>query len=257
MRFRFPNLDNFSFLLGVVLASLVWWVISMLRPALQQIRANARLKQAAKKEKAHTFNAVEERYRQSLFLHAQGLHLAAPLFSLDEILEPSWLLVPPPRVEPGEPVYSEDIVEATVPFLPAWPELAAIYKAPTISLSEALSGNTDIILVGQPGMGKTVALASLASRLAQRDPEPGLAPETLPFLIHVADLDLPINKDNPLNTLIDLVAEKASVFDLSRIPDFIRRVFSDGRALLLLDGTDELTPDGLKNAVDFIRKESF
>ena len=253
MRFRFPNLDNFSFWLGVVLTSLVWWVISMLRPAFQQIRANARLKQAEKKEKAHALNAVEERYRQSLLLHAQGLHLAAPLFSLDEVLEPSRLLAPPPRVEPGEPIYSEDLVETTVPFLPAWPELAAIYKAPTISLSEALSGNTDIILVGQTGMGKTVALASLASRLARRDPEPGLAPETLPFLIHVADLDLPINKDNPLNPVIDLVAEKASVFDLSRIPDFIRRVFSEGRALLLLDGTDELTPDGLKNAVEFIR----
>ena len=181
------------------------------------------------------------------------MHLAAPLFSLDEILEPSLLLAPPPRVEPGDPLYTEDIVEATVPYLPAWPELAAVYKAPTISISEALSGNSDIVLVGQTGMGKTVALASLASRLARRDPEPGLAPETLPFLIHVADLDLPVNKDNPLNPLIDLVAEKASVFDLPRIPDFIRRAFSDGRALLLLDGTDELTPDGLKNAVEFIR----
>ena len=102
-------------------------------------------------------------------------------------------------------------------------------------------------------MGKTVALAGLASRLARRDPEPGLDPETLPFLIHVADLDLPVNKDNPLNSLIELVSEKASIFDLSRIPEFVRRVFAEGRALLLLDGTDELTPDGLKNAVEFIR----
>jgi len=253
MRFRFPNLDNFSFLLGVVLSSLVWWVISMLRPAFKQIRANAQLKQAGKKAKAHAFNAVEERYRQSVLYHAQGLHLAAPLFSLDEILVPSQLLAPPHRVEPGDYLYIEDIVETTVPYLPAWPELAAIYKAPTITIAEALSGNSDIVLVGQTGMGKTVALASLASSLARRDPEPGLAPETLPFLIHVADLDLPVNKDNPLNPLIDLVAEKVSVFDLPRIPDFIRRVFSEGRALLLLDGTDELTPDGLKDAVEFIR----
>ncbi len=253
MRFRFPNFDSFSFWLGVVLTSLVWWVISMLRPAFRQIGENARRKRAARNEKAHAFNAVEERYRQNVLIKAQGLHMAAPLFSLDEILEPPQLLAAPARVEPGESFFTEDIVETTVPYLPAWPELAAIYKAPTISFSEALSGNSDIVLVGQTGMGKTVALASLASRLARRDPEPGLAAETLPFLIHVADLDLPVNKDNPLNSLIDLVAEKASVFDLPRLPDFIRRVFSDGRALLLLDGTDELTPDGLKNAVDFIR----
>ena len=150
-------------------------------------------------------------------------------------------------------MYIEDIVESTVPYLPAWPELATIYKASTLTLSEALSGNSDIVLVGQTGMGKTVALASLASHLARRDPEPGLAPDTLPFLIHVADLDLPVNKDAPLNALIDFVAEKSSFLDMSRIPDFIRRAFSDGRALLLLDGTDELTPEGLKDTVDFIR----
>ena len=55
MRFRFPNFDNFSFWLGVVLTSLVWWVISMLRPAFQQMRANARLKQAAKEGKGTRF----------------------------------------------------------------------------------------------------------------------------------------------------------------------------------------------------------
>ena len=253
MNFRFPNFDNFSFWLGVVLTSLVWWISSLLRPAFQQIRENIRLRQAAKNEKAHAFSAVEERYRQYILRYAQGLHLAAPLFSLDEILEPSQLLAPPPRIEPGVPLYAEDIVESTIPYLPAWPELAAIYQAPTISLSEALSGNSDIVLVGQTGMGKTVALAHLASRLARRDPEPGLAPEILPFLIHVADLDLPINKDNPLKSLIDLVAEKASFFDSSRLPDFIRNTFLEGNALLLLDGTDELTPEGLKNAVEFIR----
>ena len=253
MRFRFPNIDNFSFWLGFILSALLWWVISMLRPAFQQMRENARARQAEKKEKAHAVNAVEERYRQTVLLHAQGLHLAAPLFSLDEVLEPPRLLAPPPHVEPGEPMYSEDIADGTVPYLPAWPELAAIYNAPSLSLSEALSGNSDIVLVGQTGMGKTVALAALASHLARRDPDPGVPPETLPFLIHVADLDLPINQDNPLNALIDLVAEKAPVFDLPRIPDFIRRAFSEGRALLLLDGTDELTPDGLKNVVEFIR----
>jgi NACHT domain len=253
MRFRFPNLDNFSFWLGIVLASALWWVISLLRPAFRQISENARLKRAARLEKARAFDAVEERYRQNVLIQAQGLHLAAPLFSLDEILETPQLLAPPARVEPGLPLITEDIVETTVPYLPAWPELAAIYKAPTISFSEAFSGNSDIVLVGQTGMGKTVALASLASRLARRDPEPGLASETLPFLIHVADLDLPVNKDNPLNSVIDHVAEKASVFDLPRLSDFVRHVFSEGRALLLLDGTDELTPDGLKSAVDFIR----
>jgi hypothetical protein len=253
MRIRLPNIDSFSFLLGIIIASLFWWVISVLKPAFQQIRANARSRQTEKKDKARSFSAVEEHYRQIVLLHAQGQHLAAPLFSLDEILQPPRLLAPPARVEPGTPIYNEDTIELTVPYLPAWPELASIYRAPTLSVAEALSGNSDIVLVGQSGAGKTVALASIASQLARREIQEGLATDTVPYLIHVADLDLPVNKDNPLNGLIDFIAEKASVFDLPRIPDFIRRIFSEGRVLLLLDGTDELTPDGLKNAVDFIR----
>jgi HEAT repeat protein len=253
MSFRLPAINQFSFWLGFILATLLWWVVSLIRPALKQMAENARAKRVAKKEKAKSVSAIEERYRQTVLQYAQGMHLAAPLFALDEIIQPPRLLAPPPRVEPGMPIRNEDIVEATVPYLPAWPELAAIYKAPTLTIPEALSGDSDIVLIGQTGMGKTVALACVASRVARRDPEPGLPQDTLPFLIHVADLDLPVNKDNPLNSLIDLIAERAPVLDLPRIPEFVRKAFSDGRALLLLDGTDELTPDALKNAVEFIK----
>lgn len=253
MRFRLPSIDDFSFWLGFILATVFWWVIALIRPALQQMAENARAKRAEKKERARSVNLIEEHYRQALLLRAQGMHLAAPLFALDEILLQPRLLAPPPRIEPGAPIPNEDIVEATLPYLPAWPELAAVYKGGTLSLSEALSGDSDIVLMGQTGMGKTVALAALASALARRDPHPGLPEDTLPFLAHVADLDLPANKDNPLSALIDLVAEKAPVLDLPRIPEFVRKAFGDGRVLLLLDGTDELTPDGLKTVVDFIK----
>jgi hypothetical protein len=253
MSFRFPSIDNFSFWIGVILASLSWWIYSMLRPAFQHIHETIQTNKAVKKEKIHSLSGVEERYRQSVLLQAQGMHLAAPLFSLDEIVEPPTLLAPPPRVEPNAPLFNEDIVDAAVPYLPAWPELAAIYQAPTLSFTQALSGNSDIVLTGQTGMGKTVALAYLASRLARRDPEPGLPQDIVPFLIHVADLDLPGKKDDPLNPIINLIADKAPVLDRARIPNFVLKTFSEGRTLLLLDGTDELTPDGLKNTVEFIK----
>ena len=255
MAFRFPAIDAFLLLLGIILASLFWWIISLLRPAIQNMRETyqARRNEKQKKEKVQTSSLVEEHYRRTVLRQAQGLHLAAPLFSLDEIIEPPSLLAPPPRVNPGTPPPSEDIVATTVPYLPTWPELGAIYHSPTLTLAQALSGNSDIVLTGHAGMGKTVALAHLASRLARRDPEPGLPQNIVPFLIHIADLDLQFKKDEPLTSLIDLIAEKAAVLDLPRIPDFVRKTFSEGRALVLLDGTDELTPDGLKKAVEFIK----
>jgi hypothetical protein len=253
MRFRLPNIDFFSFFLGVILTSLIWWLVSLLRPAFQHLRSSTQARKVKKKELASTSSSVEERYRQNVLVYAQGLHLSAPLFSLDEIIEPPLLLAPPPRIEPDMPLMSEDIVAATIPYLPSWPELAAAYQAPTLTLAQALSGNSDIVLTGQTGMGKTVTLAYLASRLARRDPEPGLPENTIPFLIHVADLDFPVKKDEPLTQIIDLLASKAPVRDLARIPDFVKRVFLEGRVLLLLDGTDELTPDGLKTVVEFIK----
>ena len=87
MHFRFPNIDSFSFWLGFILASVVWWVLSLLRPAFEQLRENAKAKQVEKKEKAKTMSGMEERYRQTILVHVQGFHLAAPLFSLDEIAE--------------------------------------------------------------------------------------------------------------------------------------------------------------------------
>ena len=150
------------------------------------------------------------------------------------------------------PLIIEDIVEASIPYIPAWPELAVIYKAPTNNPRQALSGNSDIVLTGEAGIGKTVALAHLASHLARREPEPDLPTDLLPFLVHVADLDQDI-KDEPLNPVIELVAVKAPGRDLARIPEFVRAAFSDGRALLLLDGADELTPNGLKTVIEFIK----
>ena len=253
MRFRFPNIDTFSFWLGFILATLSWLLLSMLRPAFRHLRATVQTKQSEHNAIIHTSSGIEERYRQTVLRQAQGHHLAAPLFSLDEIIVMPALLAPPPRIEPGVPFLTEDCVDAAVPYLPAWPELAAIYHAPTLTLAQALSGNSDIVLTGQTGIGKTVALAYLASCLARRDPEPGLPQDTVPFLIHVAELDLPVKKEDPLNSLIALILDKTPFLDLGRIRDFVQRSFSEGHSLLLLDGTDEQTPDGLKNAVDFIK----
>jgi HEAT repeat protein len=247
------TINPFSFWLGFILASLLWWVVLALRPLLRQTQQNVRGRVDNPRKSRRSSATFETRYRQMVLQQAQGMHLAAPLFMLDEVLHPPLLVAPPPRVEPGAPIQLEDIVSSTLPFLPAWPELGSIYKAPTLSLSEALSGNSDIVLTGQTGMGKTVALASLASQLARKDGVPGLSDSNLPFLMHAADLDPVVKKDNPLNPLIDRITTRVALLDASKVSAFIHRAFEEGNALLLLDGTDELSPEGLKNAVEFIR----
>src|SRR5919198_189669 len=156
--------DPFSFLFGFAVGILVVWLFSHARPLLTQIRENAKeQRQAAQLRRS---SGLEDNHRRITLRRAQGMHLAASLFSLDEILQEPRLIAPPARVEPGVVAIPEDIISQTLPYMPAWPELAAIYRAPTIGVTEAIAGGSNIVIVGAAGMGKTVALAHLASLAA-------------------------------------------------------------------------------------------
>ncbi|GAB4418220.1 MAG: hypothetical protein Kow002_05070 [Anaerolineales bacterium] len=242
---QIPPLDTFSFIVGFITASVFWWLGTRIRPLWNEMRAD--MKERREQAKARRSTGVEENHRRLTLRRAQGAHLAAPLFSLNEIIEIPRLLAPPVRVEPGVTPPSEDIVSMALPYMPNWPEMAAIYQAPTLSLPEALSGGMNLIITGQPGAGKTVALAYLATVVANRAEEAGALRERLPFFLHVADLylkDANLDQKNVLNPVIDAISEQSSVLDLTRVPGMTQQAFGSGRALLLLDGFDELTPDG-------------
>lgn len=246
------SFDPLSFAIGFVAASIFWFLASRIRPAFHEWRQAM----AARREEAQARRSasIEENHRRITLRRAQGMHLAAPLFSLDEILIPPLLMAPPPRVEPGRAPLHEDIVTQTLPYLPAWPELAALYGAPTLTLPQALSGGCNLVILGMDGLGKTVALAHLASLCANRDPQVGELSEKVPFLVHTADLNLPVSDPkNILNPIIDTAAQHVSFLDYGRMAAFVEQSFQSGRALLLLDGFDELAPDGQQVAVEFLQ----
>ena len=245
-------LDPFSFLIGFATASVFWWLVARARPAWREISQNIREQQQA--SQSRRTSSVEENHRRLTLRRAQGMHLAAPFFALDEILLEPRLLAPPPHVEPEGPLATEDVVTQTLPYLPSWPELAAIYRAPTLSLGEALSGGMNLVIIGQPGAGKTVALAHLATLAANHSPNLGALSDAIPFLTHIADLRLPVHDQKEvLNPLIDTLSEHAPVLDLGRLPAFVQSAFRTGRALLLIDGFDELTADGQQGVSEYLK----
>ena len=252
---RLPYIDMVSFWIGAAVATVAWWVISLTRPLFAQLIAGSREKGKARQLQASA--GIEDTHRKIVYKQTQELHLAASLFSLDEIAEPVRLLAPPAAVEPGIPLVRMDAAEESVPYLPAWPEVASIYRAPTLTISQALSGGMNLIITGQPGAGKTVALASLASQIVNRAPQAESLHQNIPFLIHVADLGLPLaNAQKPeslLAPIATLLAERASVFEAGRIPNFVQYAFQSGRALLLLDGVDELPQSGIQDVAGYLR----
>src|SRR5215211_6511571 len=232
-------LDPFSFVIGFAIGILFTWLFARIRPLFEQWRESAKEQREA--AQVRRTSGLEDNHRRITLRRAQGMHLAASLFSLDEVLQESRLLAPPARVEPGVIGIQEDIISQTLPYMPAFPEIAAIYRAPTLSLTEALEGGANIVIVGAAGTGKTVALAHLASLAANFKVRLAAGSEAVPYLYHVADLQLPFDPSkDPLNIITNAAAEGAPVFDLGRLPGFIQQTFKSGTALLLIDGLDEL-----------------
>lgn len=238
----FFAIDPLSFFIGFVAASLFWLIVSRARPLMQEIREGA----IARREEAQArkSSSIEENHRRSTLRRAQGMHLASQLFALDEILQEPLLLAPPQHVQPGITPKFEDIITQTLPYLHTWPEIAAVYQPQTLTPVQALSGNANIVIIGQPGVGKTVALAHLASLAANRSEKLEGLQNIVPFLIHVADLNIPVkDAKNVLNPIIEASAEHASLFDYNKLSAFINTAFRNGNSLLLVDGYDEITPD--------------
>lgn len=245
-------IDPTSFFIGFAVASVFWFLVAKARPLWNELREG--WKEQREAAQARKTTTVEENHRRNTLRRAQGMHLAAQLFALDEIIQEPRVIAPPPRVEPGVTPPFEDIVTQTVPYLPAWPEVAAAYHPRTLTLPQALSGNANIVLVGQPGIGKTVALAYIASLAANRSETLGTLKDAVPFLVHVADLQLPIvEPKHALEPIVEATAEHAPLSDLTRIPDFVKNAFSSGHAILLVDGFDELPAEEQRGISEYLK----
>jgi len=244
--------DPFSFFVGFLTASAFWWLVRRVRPLWNEITAN--LKEQREVSQSRKTSSVEENYRRITLRRAQGMHLAAPLFALDEIIQEPLLIAPPQVVIPGTLAKFEDVISQTLPYMPAWPEIAGAFHAQTLTLPQALSGNANIVIIGQPGVGKTVALAHLASLAANRSEKLEALKNVVPFLFHIANLRLPIaDPNNALAPIIESAAENVSMLDAGRMPNFIQNTFKNGEALLLIDGYDEIAPETQQIVVDYLK----
>ena len=247
-----PN--TISFVIGFAAGVLFTWLLSRMRPLLAQIREGAKERREA--AQMRRTSGLEDNHRRITLRRAQGMHLASSLFSLDDILQEPRLIAPPARVEPGVVGIQEDIISQTLPYMPAWPELAAIYRAPTIGVAEAIAGGSNIVIVGTAGAGKTVALAHLASLAANLKVRLDLNSEleAVPYHYHVADLQFPFDGSrDPASPIINAASEYAPIFDLRRLPGFIQQTLKNGQALLLIDGFDELDPERQSHVADWFK----
>jgi len=178
------RIDRTSFWIGFVAGMLFLWILGSLRRFIPfAVKAIRKQIQIARENAAA---GVLARLRHDVYFYAQHQHLAAVFFPLEDILIQPRILAPPALTftnEAGETIKS-DIISLTIPYMPDWPEMASIYGSHTLTLVEALQGGANLILMGHPGSGRTVALAHLASLVAKRDPSAGKMAEYTTFHPH-------------------------------------------------------------------------
>ncbi|MEN6408500.1 MAG: HEAT repeat domain-containing protein [Anaerolineaceae bacterium] len=222
-----------------------------MRRYLPEIRAAIQQQKEASHNQSTT--TLEDRLRKDTLIHVQGLHIASPLFALDEILITPRLLAPPPQPDPETADLEEPRTLRVLPYLPEFPELTAEYSVPTLSLMDALKNDVNLAIIGQPGSGKTVALAYLTTLFARRAPETGDLADLFPVYMHVIDLNLAAwDGKSALDALVQVITEYAPVLSIPQVPGFIQHLVETKRLILLLDGLDELPPADLKEATAFL-----
>ena len=226
----------------MIAGALGFWLMGKLIPALPGLTQSVRSKSSIGRTKLISNNA--ERLRQDTLRHVQGLHLASPLFALDEILvEPRILALPTTSQPTGDNRYS-DILSRIIPYLPDWPDLAARYSAKTKSLADALGNDANLILTGGPGSGKTTALAALICNMVRKEQSAASLSGYLPIYTHVSDM-FPDNRFDqpPLDHIRDALHTYAGSLSIKRLETLIQQAFQGGKALLLVDGLDEVAPE--------------
>jgi hypothetical protein len=249
-------IDGRSFLLGVIAGSLLWFILYQFKGVIPQVQAIAKRWLHNLREK--NFAGVEAAFRLAALKTAQKSHLSAQLFSLDEILITPKLMAPPPIGDPTQPNPPDSIISASFPYLPDWPELGSQYNVDLISLGQALQLGANLVIVGQPGCGKTTALAHLATQLARKDPALGAVQSMVPIFLHIQDI-LPqiqvaqVQTTDLLNTLIKAISHKLPILVQNQVPSFLKLSLAQGQSLLLLDGLDELPVTTLKETVEILR----
>jgi HEAT repeat protein len=251
--FQDISIDPLSFWVGFLGGGLFFFLMSRLRQALPEIIR--RIREQIQSARESMTAGVDLRFRSDIIRLAQRQHLAAHMFSLEEIALQPFLIAPPPEVNTEQVEALPDIFSQVVPYTPDWPELSAAFGAPRLTLPEALQGGASLALMGNPGSGKSFALAHLAVQMARRQADIGSLRDYLPVYLHAADLVLPlVNEKDILLPLVDGLSQNASPLTLPRLSKYIHEVFAHGKAFLLLDGLDEASPSELEQACVFLVK---
>jgi hypothetical protein len=251
--FQSFKFDPLSFIIGLATGLLVWFILTKLRVFYPHVVAFVKV--YVKKIQTASTGGAASYIRQSVQRKAQKAHLASTLFSLDEIL-----IAPRFLAEAGDDIEAvsspgDSYLPRIFPFLPNWPELPSQYNWPSLTAEQILQNGANIAIIGQPGSGKTVALAYLATKFSKRDPALGSLADYAPVFVHIHELELTEKNKSVFEATINLYTAQAPLYVKSRISSYLLAQARAGTAIVLVDGLDQLNASSLSNVTKLIAED--
>ncbi len=275
-------MDTTSLLIGMVVAIGLGFLIYTQRGRINALRSSAG--QSVTRTVRKLNRSVNAHYREALIEMANGLHVAGHLVPLEQIaVMPRFYKKP----DPYHPDEEEDTTKYDgplnlIPLTSDWPQFFAPYRIDTIPIQHLLRGSDNVLILGLPGSGRSVALALttiLLARQNEADQSGGLLDEIrLPMWVHMADVDLstralgvdvsveqPDDQEaeqsevttedievDPLSPLLAAARNRLGML-AGRALGAVRGQFAAGRGVILIDGWDELPQPERQQAVEWLR----
>lgn len=114
-------------------------------------------------------------------------------------------------------------------------------------VTDALARSRRLVILGEPGAGKTITLRFMALMLAYSYGATRLGLDTpyLPILIRLADFAQALAANEKLSLNAYLLRHIEQQFDIPRLGDFFRLGLEQGACMILLDGLDEIGTDAM------------
>jgi HEAT repeat protein len=253
------GLNILSIGLGVVITLGLVFLVWSQRERLLALRRGAESR--IEKTRSQLSSNMDQRYRSAVIEMANSMHLASHLVPLEKIaVQPRFFMTPPPFdiSQADDPAISVEPMDL-VPIVPEYPEMLGSYNVETLGIDELLISEDNILLLGQPGSGRTVSLAMLALLIAKRritlNMEEASRDEAIPLYLHLEDLPLEIEEigqvSDPILPLLEAGRAKLK-FLAGQALAAVQDEFIGGRGVILIDGLDEVPPERLGDVFDWI-----
>ncbi len=244
MIIHLPKIDLISFWFGFALATVLWLVLFRLSRLLPKLKQNA----AENRRRQELLKNINREHNIRLFTlrKAQIKHLASSLFPLDKVLiEPSVIVSPDCFL--GNPEDNQELVFLTIlPNTPETPELSADFPAPLISMEVLANTYPFVCISGNPGTGKSTALAALASSMAKNEAK------DLPIWVEARDfLNLEISA---VEMLMEFMSTNVKGISAKTLEEIIQQSVKSAKMVLFIDSLDELDRTGFDQVVERIKE---